>query len=133
MAIVQRSGSVGEPLRSKKVVDFDRESKLDELQKEMERLQREIEELKEEFQRPLLLKEANDDAKAKDPLCFTCAERKKGAALFPCGHTFCWKCTSQLRRGKGPCPFCYQQFWTAVPASNHELGNDDWSRYHYLG
>ncbi|KAL2654046.1 hypothetical protein R1flu_022174 [Riccia fluitans] len=108
-------GGAGGGRCSKRVVHFDRDSKLDELAREMDRLQEEIEGLQKGFQNEE--KKKDDAAAGEDPICFTCMEYKKGAALFPCGHTFCWRCTSRLRRGQGPCPYCFKRFWTAVPSS----------------
>ncbi|KAL3686021.1 hypothetical protein R1sor_004043 [Riccia sorocarpa] len=86
---VEKGAGVRGEKSSKKVVDFDRESKLDELARQMDLLQQKIEGLKREFQ------EGEKD-KSGDPMCFACLEYKKGAALFPCGHTFCWTCTSRI-------------------------------------
>ncbi|KAL2652488.1 hypothetical protein R1flu_020616 [Riccia fluitans] len=41
-----------------------------------------------------------------DPICCVCMVGKKGAAFIPCGHTFCRKCTRELRKGRGTCPLC---------------------------
>lgn len=43
----------------------------------------------------------------EDPLlCCVCMVGRKGAALIPCGHTFCRSCTKQLFAGRGACPLC---------------------------
>eukprot|EP00250_Pteridium_aquilinum_P005971 c15977_g1_i1 orf=407-2245(+) len=43
----------------------------------------------------------------EDPLlCCVCMVRRKGAALIPCGHTFCRICSKQLFAGRGACPLC---------------------------
>lgn len=43
----------------------------------------------------------------EDPLlCCVCMIRRKGAALIPCGHTFCRICAKQLFAGRGACPLC---------------------------
>ncbi|KAH7444296.1 hypothetical protein KP509_02G072400 [Ceratopteris richardii] len=39
-------------------------------------------------------------------LCCVCMVRRKGAALIPCGHTFCRLCSKQLFAGRGACPLC---------------------------
>lgn len=39
-------------------------------------------------------------------LCCVCMVRRKGAALIPCGHTFCRICSKQLFAGRGACPLC---------------------------
>ncbi|KAL3684314.1 hypothetical protein R1sor_002336 [Riccia sorocarpa] len=41
-----------------------------------------------------------------DPICCVCMVGRKGAAFIPCGHTFCRKCTWELRKGRGTCPLC---------------------------
>ncbi|CAM6129866.1 unnamed protein product [Calypogeia fissa] len=89
----------------------DRVTRIDELEQKLERLGSMIEALKEEVK-----ERAVEDAGAgtMDPVCNNCLARKKGAALFPCGHTFCWKCTSALRRGRGPCPSCNHYFWSVL-------------------
>ncbi|KAI5061624.1 hypothetical protein GOP47_0024129 [Adiantum capillus-veneris] len=38
--------------------------------------------------------------------CCVCMVRRKGAALIPCGHTFCRICSKQLFAGRGACPLC---------------------------
>ncbi|MCO5561063.1 hypothetical protein L7F22_014684 [Adiantum nelumboides] len=46
---------------------------------------------------------------AEEPLalfCCVCMVRRKGAALIPCGHTFCRICSKQLYAGRGACPLC---------------------------
>ncbi|GMI72699.1 hypothetical protein like AT4G03965 [Hibiscus trionum] len=39
-------------------------------------------------------------------ICCVCMERKKGAALIPCGHTFCSACARLLWVNRGSCPLC---------------------------
>ncbi|CAM6088458.1 unnamed protein product [Calypogeia fissa] len=95
--------------------DFNKAAKLDELQEKLDRLQSMLDGLEEEMN-----ERAREDAGIApnmDPVCNSCLVRKKGAALVPCGHTFCWKCTSDLRRGKGPCPSCNCNFWNALSVS----------------
>ncbi|KAK8592240.1 hypothetical protein V6N13_062826 [Hibiscus sabdariffa] len=41
-----------------------------------------------------------------DSICCVCMERKKGAALIPCGHTFCSACSRLLWVNRGSCPLC---------------------------
>ncbi|KAF8414158.1 hypothetical protein HHK36_002157 [Tetracentron sinense] len=41
-----------------------------------------------------------------DVVCCVCMERKKGAALVPCGHTFCRVCSRELWLNRGSCPIC---------------------------
>ncbi|KAE8728849.1 hypothetical protein F3Y22_tig00004072pilonHSYRG00327 [Hibiscus syriacus] len=41
-----------------------------------------------------------------DSMCCVCMERKKGAALIPCGHTFCRVCSRLLWVNRGSCPLC---------------------------
>lgn len=38
--------------------------------------------------------------------CCVCMGRGKGAALIPCGHTFCRACAREMRAGRGACPLC---------------------------
>lgn len=38
--------------------------------------------------------------------CCICMVRHKGAALMPCGHTFCRMCSRELMVSKGNCPIC---------------------------
>ncbi|KAI3682600.1 hypothetical protein L1987_82683 [Smallanthus sonchifolius] len=39
-------------------------------------------------------------------VCCGCRGKHKGAALGPCGHTFCKHCTKELHVSKGNCPTC---------------------------
>ncbi|KAL8213935.1 hypothetical protein R6Q57_003384 [Mikania cordata] len=39
-------------------------------------------------------------------VCCGCKAKHKGAALGPCGHTFCKHCTKELQIAKGYCPTC---------------------------
>ncbi|CAL5409449.1 unnamed protein product [Camellia sinensis] len=41
-----------------------------------------------------------------DSTCCVCMGRKKGAALIPCGHTFCRVCSRELWLIRGSCPLC---------------------------
>lgn len=38
--------------------------------------------------------------------CCVCMVRHKGAALIPCGHTFCRLCSRELWVQRGNCPLC---------------------------
>ncbi|XP_074576623.1 uncharacterized protein LOC141833103 [Curcuma longa] len=38
--------------------------------------------------------------------CCVCMGRRNGAALIPCGHTFCRPCAREMRAGRGACPLC---------------------------
>ncbi|XP_022769545.1 uncharacterized protein LOC111313098 [Durio zibethinus] len=38
--------------------------------------------------------------------CCVCMVRHKGAALIPCGHTFCRLCSRELLVQRGNCPLC---------------------------
>nr|XP_043626935.1 uncharacterized protein LOC122598401 [Erigeron canadensis] len=39
-------------------------------------------------------------------LCCLCTERNKGAALIPCGHTYCRVCSRSMWSKQGLCPLC---------------------------
>ncbi|XP_072958607.1 uncharacterized protein [Typha angustifolia] len=39
-------------------------------------------------------------------VCCVCVEREKGAAMVPCGHTFCRVCARKVWRSRGSCPLC---------------------------
>lgn len=39
-------------------------------------------------------------------LCCLCTERNKGAALIPCGHTYCRVCSRAMWLKQGSCPLC---------------------------
>ncbi|PWA76731.1 Zinc finger, RING/FYVE/PHD-type [Artemisia annua] len=39
-------------------------------------------------------------------MCSLCTERNKGAALIPCGHTYCRVCSRAMWFKKGSCPLC---------------------------
>ncbi|GFY91704.1 RING/U-box superfamily protein [Actinidia rufa] len=41
-----------------------------------------------------------------DSVCCVCMWRSKGAALIPCGHTFCRVCSRELWLNRGSCPLC---------------------------
>ncbi|KVH93089.1 uncharacterized protein LOC112516345 [Cynara cardunculus var. scolymus] len=58
------------------------------------------------------VKEAADDDDDDDgnsavgTLCCLCIERNKGAALIPCGHTYCRVCSRAMWSKQGSCPLC---------------------------
>ncbi|GLT94061.1 hypothetical protein SLE2022_118220 [Rubroshorea leprosula] len=54
----------------------------------------------------LEIKTSIDDGGGNDWVCCVCMERKKGAALIPCGHTFCRVCSRELWVSRGSCPVC---------------------------
>ncbi|KAJ0493751.1 putative transcription factor C2H2 family [Helianthus annuus] len=39
-------------------------------------------------------------------LCCVCSDRSKGAALIPCGHTYCRVCCRAMWLKKEACPIC---------------------------
>nr|XP_043611458.1 zinc-binding protein A33-like [Erigeron canadensis] len=39
-------------------------------------------------------------------ICCGCKGKHKGAAIGPCGHTFCKHCTKELHVSRGNCPTC---------------------------
>ncbi|KAJ0700967.1 putative transcription factor C2H2 family [Helianthus annuus] len=39
-------------------------------------------------------------------LCCLCTERNKGAALIPCGHTYCRACSRGMWSKRKACPLC---------------------------
>ncbi|KAL7598081.1 uncharacterized protein LOC111878857 [Lactuca sativa] len=39
-------------------------------------------------------------------MCCLCTERNKGAALIPCGHTYCRVCSRAMWSKQGSCPLC---------------------------
>uniref|UniRef100_A0A7C8YGW9 RING-type domain-containing protein n=1 Tax=Opuntia streptacantha TaxID=393608 RepID=A0A7C8YGW9_OPUST len=41
-----------------------------------------------------------------DSVCCVCMGRKKGAAMIPCGHTYCRVCSREVRITRGCCPLC---------------------------
>ncbi|XP_019158856.1 PREDICTED: RING finger protein 141-like [Ipomoea nil] len=41
-----------------------------------------------------------------ESLCCVCMERNRGAALIPCGHTYCRVCSRELWLNKRTCPLC---------------------------
>lgn len=41
-----------------------------------------------------------------DRMCCVCMGRKKGAALIPCGHTYCRVCSREVWLNRGCCPLC---------------------------
>ncbi|WCJ37490.1 RING/U-box superfamily protein [Euphorbia peplus] len=41
-----------------------------------------------------------------DCVCCVCMERNKGAALIPCGHTYCRVCSREMWLNRGCCPIC---------------------------
>nr|GMD35264.1 mitochondrial ubiquitin ligase activator of nfkb 1-like [Ipomoea batatas] len=41
-----------------------------------------------------------------ESLCCVCMERNRGAALIPCGHTYCRVCSRELWLNKRSCPLC---------------------------
>ncbi|KHN32986.1 hypothetical protein glysoja_009977 [Glycine soja] len=51
-------------------------------------------------------KEKEENVLGNDSVCCVCMGRKKGAALIPCGHTFCRVCSRELWLNRGSCPLC---------------------------
>ncbi|XP_010546548.1 PREDICTED: uncharacterized protein LOC104818608 [Tarenaya hassleriana] len=41
-----------------------------------------------------------------DRVCCVCMGREKGAALIPCGHTYCRVCSRKIWLDRGTCPLC---------------------------
>ncbi|XP_010533787.1 PREDICTED: uncharacterized protein LOC104809475 [Tarenaya hassleriana] len=41
-----------------------------------------------------------------DPVCCVCMGREKGAAMIPCGHTYCRVCSREIWVDRGTCPLC---------------------------
>lgn len=39
-------------------------------------------------------------------LCCVCMERSRGAALIPCGHTYCRACSREIWLNRRQCPLC---------------------------
>ncbi|KAI7740998.1 hypothetical protein M8C21_016564 [Ambrosia artemisiifolia] len=50
--------------------------------------------------------DGRDEEVGMDQMCCVCMGRKKGAALIPCGHTFCRVCCRELWLNRGSCPLC---------------------------
>ena len=47
------------------------------------------------------------DANSESPLCCVCMDRKRSAALLPCGHVcVCVECAGRLRSREQSCPIC---------------------------
>ncbi|KAL4588954.1 hypothetical protein LXL04_001854 [Taraxacum kok-saghyz] len=46
------------------------------------------------------------DVRGIGKLCCLCTERNKGAALIPCGHTYCRVCSRAMWSKHGTCPLC---------------------------
>ncbi|KAK1414390.1 hypothetical protein QVD17_30134 [Tagetes erecta] len=49
---------------------------------------------------------AEDGEGAIDVLCCLCEDGYKGAALIPCGHTYCRVCCGAMWSKKEMCPLC---------------------------
>ncbi|KAJ0443364.1 putative transcription factor C2H2 family [Helianthus annuus] len=62
--------------------------------------------LLEETERETDGQDDGDEGLGKDQMCCVCMGRKKGAALIPCGHTFCRVCCRELWLNRGSCPLC---------------------------
>lgn len=41
-----------------------------------------------------------------DSVCCVCMGRRKGAAMIPCGHTYCRACSREVWLTRGSCPLC---------------------------
>ncbi|XP_044501511.1 uncharacterized protein LOC123222678 [Mangifera indica] len=50
--------------------------------------------------------EEEEESAGVESTCCVCMVRHKGAALIPCGHTFCRLCSRELRVQRGSCPLC---------------------------
>ncbi|KAK9681475.1 hypothetical protein RND81_10G005400 [Saponaria officinalis] len=50
--------------------------------------------------------EEEEEEGGSERVCCVCMGRKKGAALIPCGHTYCRHCSQQLWLQRGTCPLC---------------------------
>ncbi|XP_031092299.1 RING finger protein 141-like [Ipomoea triloba] len=51
-------------------------------------------------------RDENSAAIGGESLCCVCMERNRGAALIPCGHTYCRVCSRELWLNKRSCPLC---------------------------
>lgn len=49
---------------------------------------------------------AEDGGGVMGGLCSLCKDRYKGAALVPCGHTYCRVCCGEMCSKKEVCPLC---------------------------
>lgn len=49
-----------------------------------------------------------EDGEGSDQVCCVCMGRKKGAALIPCGHTYCRVCSREVWLHRRSCPLCNQ-------------------------
>lgn len=56
----------------------------------------------------MVAREGEEEAEDRH-VCCVCAERRKGAAFIPCGHTFCRVCSRVLFKRRGNCPLCNAQ------------------------
>ncbi|KAL9236585.1 hypothetical protein vseg_011235 [Gypsophila vaccaria] len=50
--------------------------------------------------------EEEEEEREDERVCCVCMGRKKGAALIPCGHTYCRECSQRLWLHRGTCPLC---------------------------
>ncbi|WCJ20136.1 RING/U-box superfamily protein [Euphorbia peplus] len=50
--------------------------------------------------------EREREGEGNDSMCCVCMVRKKGAALIPCGHTYCRVCSREVWVNRGSCPLC---------------------------
>ncbi|KAL6992859.1 hypothetical protein U1Q18_010979 [Sarracenia purpurea var. burkii] len=57
-------------------------------------------------ERRTTVKEESGGGVGCDSMCCVCMERKKGAALIPCGHTFCRVCSREVWLTRASCPLC---------------------------
>ncbi|XP_021719756.1 uncharacterized protein LOC110687416 [Chenopodium quinoa] len=64
-------------------------------------------------------REGNNEG--SDTVCCVCMERKKGAALIPCGHTYCRVCSRELWLNRGSCPFATVGFSRSSIFSDFEF------------
>ncbi|VFQ93767.1 unnamed protein product [Cuscuta campestris] len=47
--------------------------------------------------------------------CGVCGERNRGAALIPCGHTYCRACSREFWSNGGSCPSCNRPIRDILP------------------
>jgi hypothetical protein len=96
--------------------NYDTKAKLSELQVKLDKLQGMLDNLEDEV-RVRGKVQAGCGPAGIDAVCKSCLVRKKGVALFPCGHIICWECSSDLKQQNSSCPSCDTTTWSAQKKS----------------